>query len=177
MNMNMNIPFVIMSSMIGGKGAFAIKDIKKGEVLCFMNGNEFFVDKIHEKEINEEENRGDSLQIGDHEYIDLDEKYRCINHSCEPNSFLKGKNELIALKNMEKDEEITYDYSATMFEDKDLIKEKFGEELWIMKCKCGNENCRNIIGQFYELPEELKMKYVDNCWLQDYILKKYKLKF
>ncbi len=48
-------------------------------------------------------------------------------------------------------EEITIDYSAIE-----------GDKRWEMKCNCGTENCRGIIGSTHSLPEEQFMKYMPN---------------
>lgn len=170
--MFMDYPIKTSKSGISGTGVFATRDIKIGEIICFMEGKEVSLLEAGRLEIEGLENAGDLLQIDDEKYIDMDERYRCINHSCNPNAFIRGKNELVALKDIKKEEEITYDYSATMWEDAEKVKSIFHETLWVMRCFCGSKNCRKIVKQFYELPQEIQENYFKSKKLQSYILKK-----
>jgi hypothetical protein len=70
------------------------------------------------------------------------------NHSCAPNSGLKGKNQVVAMRNIARDEEITIDYSITEVEPD-----------WKMSCRCGAPNCRGTIRSIQFLPRELFKKY------------------
>lgn len=95
----------------------------------------------------------DVLQIGDDAYVDLDEPGLYLNHSCDPNACVRGERDLVAIKAIEAGEEFTFDYSTTMWEDVDSIREVFGHECWRLDfCACGAERCRGRIGQFTELP-------------------------
>jgi uncharacterized protein len=160
-----NLKIEARESNIEGNGVFATSLIKKGERICFMNGEEIDLKEMLRRVDNDEEEGSDPLGIDDEKYIDMEELYRSINHSCSPNAFLRGNNELVALKDIEEGEEIFYDYSTTM---NDNIPE---DELWTMKCKCGNKNCRKKIDQFKRLPIEIQKYYVDNKLAPDFILR------
>ncbi|HSU72595.1 MAG TPA: SET domain-containing protein-lysine N-methyltransferase [Candidatus Binatia bacterium] len=151
---------------------FALKDIPVGATICFLSGKEVSLQVVGELEVEGSVKAGDTLQIGDETYIQLDEIYRCINHSCDPNAGIRGKNELFALKPISKGQEITYDYSTTMWEDKEQIRTLYNEELWEIPCGCGAKNCRKTIGEFYELPKKIQEKYVLLKAVPDYIAKK-----
>ena len=56
-----------------------------------------------------------------------------LNHSCEPNCIVVGVR-LIALREIQPDDEVTFDYSVTLQDDP-----------WEMPCNCGAANCRKII--------------------------------
>jgi hypothetical protein len=71
-----------------------------------------------------------------------------LNHSCNPNAGLKDKVMVIAMRNIEKGEEITIDYSITE-----------ADPYWKMKCKCGDRHCRKIIRSIQFLPEDIYRKY------------------
>lgn len=105
--------------------------------------------------------------------MDLDEISRTFNHSCDPNSFIKGKNELIALRDIQIGEEINYDYSTTMNDNEEKIL-KAGRKLWTCKCNCGAKSCRNIIDQFRTLPKKIQSFYVKNKLIPDFMLKHFK---
>ncbi len=70
-----------------------------------------------------------------------------LNHSCNPNSFSKGKF-IYALKNIKPNTEITIDYSTTNIDKK-----------WKMNCSCKQKNCRKIIKSIQYLPNNLFKKY------------------
>lgn len=74
-----------------------------------------------------------------------------INHSCEPNSGVRKINNewwLVAIKNIEVGQEITWDYSTTMYNDD-----------WQMNCDCKAAHCRKIIKEYKTLPNKIKKKY------------------
>ncbi|MEK6859569.1 MAG: SET domain-containing protein [Nanoarchaeota archaeon] len=165
----------IRKSNISGNGVFTKKSIKKGETICFMQGELCTLEEIL-KRINEgKEEPSDPLGIDDEKYIDLNPLSRTFNHSCNPNAFIRGKNELVALRNIKTGEEITFDYSTTMDDNEEKIK-KAGRTLWTMKCNCGSKNCRGIIDQFKTLPKERIEFYTKNKLVPDFILRKFAAK-
>lgn len=70
-----------------------------------------------------------------------------INHSCSPNTGLRKKINVIAIKNIKAGEEITFDYSLS---EADIF--------WNFKCNCGSKNCRKIIRSIQFLPEKIFKK-------------------
>ncbi len=83
------------------------------------------------------------------EYLVAREPEVRTNHSCDPNAGIRKEALLVAIRNIDKDEEITFDYSMIMDDD------------WEMDCMCGSPLCRHRIGKFRNLPDELKEKYRD----------------
>ncbi|MBS3080429.1 SET domain-containing protein-lysine N-methyltransferase [Candidatus Pacearchaeota archaeon] len=164
----------IEKSKIAGSGVFAYEDIKKGGTICYLNGELCTLDEMI-KRVNEgKEEQSDPLQIDDEQYLDLDEISRTFNHSCNPNAFIKGKNELVAMKDIKVGEEITYDYSTTMNDNEEKIK-KVGRILWTCVCHCGSKNCRGIIDQFKTLPRSIQNFYIENKFMPDFMLKHFSL--
>jgi len=128
-----------------GKGVFASRDIKKGELICVMRGK-----KITTKQLQLVTDQGrniltDPLQIGKDKYLSLDKPYLYLNHSCQPNAGLKDNVNLLAIENIPKDEEIFYDYSTTWFDG--------------FLCNCNNKNCRKYISDFYTIPPTQRNRY------------------
>ncbi len=135
----------ISKSKFSGKGLFAKKDIKRNKVIFTVKG------KIIKGTYGKEYWIGSRwLSIGNRLWVNpyKNSLWWFINHSCNPNSGLKGKKEVVAMRNIKKDEEITIDYSIT--ED---------DPYWKMKCRCGNKNCRKIIRSIRFLPKKLFKKY------------------
>jgi uncharacterized protein len=73
-----------------------------------------------------------------------------INHSCNPNSGIKDSVKIVAIKNIRKGEEVTFDYSTSESETE-----------WYLICHCENKNCRRIIRPYKFLSTELKLRYRD----------------
>jgi len=61
-----------------------------------------------------------------------------INHSCNPNSGIKGQNFIVSMNNINKNEQITFDYAMCLFS---LTKKAD----YSFKCLCGEKNCRKLI--------------------------------
>jgi hypothetical protein len=161
--------FIIHNSPIDGKGAFAARDIKKGEVICLLEGVSLsFADFEKMHAMGNRSISCDQLQIGVRTYILLEKPYVFINHSCNPNAGIAGIQQLMALRNISKGDEITYDYSATEWTVQDYPP--YYIDGWPMNCRCGSPDCRKKIGRFPYLPKVIQEKYVMSGVIQDYIL-------
>lgn len=139
----------VEKSKINGKGIFVKKNIKKGEIIFIAKGK---IIKFSTDAKNAKESRIGSNWIGINKNIWLNivkYSFRFINHFCNPNAGIKGKVIFVALRDIKKDEEITFDYSIS--ED---------DILWQMKCSCGQKNCRKIIRSIQFLPVKTFKKYL-----------------
>ena len=90
-NKKHNKKYYISNSNIQGKGAFASKDLKKGETIGLLHT----IHKLHT----------------DYTFTELGRSY---NHSYNPNCKnvrIGNKRYLVAIENIEKDEELTGDYT------------------------------------------------------------------
>lgn len=136
----------IETSGIHGKGVRAGERMKKGEIIELIKGKLKFL---------EIKNKKDSLSypnwigVGKNKWIDTKEPFKFLNHSCDPNVGIKGKVNVVAIKNIKEGEEITLDYSITE-----------SDELWEMKCECKATNCRGIIRSIQFLPQKTFNKYL-----------------
>lgn len=128
-----------------GKGVFAKQTIKKGELICIMQGKRLEANQLGEIAKKGRKILVDPLQIGKEVFLDLDSPYLYFNHSCNPNAGIKNNIELIAIKDIARDEEIYFDYSTTWFDG--------------FICECGNMNCRTYIADYYSIPKHVRKKY------------------
>jgi hypothetical protein len=74
-----------------------------------------------------------------------------LNHSCDPNLWMKDEVTIITMRDLQAGEELTIDYALFELDDK-----------WVMpiNCKCGTSICRKTItGQDWHLPT-LHQKYL-----------------
>ncbi len=144
-----------------GKVVLAGKRFNKNEIIIEFTGLIMKRDELPDL-INPEDDR--YLQIGADKYLgpsgDFDDYF---NHSCNPNAgiiIIEDKFFLIAIKNINPKEEITWDYSTTMDEDN-----------WEMNCDCGDKNCRKKIRDFKYLSKDIQKKYISLNIVPDFILK------
>jgi hypothetical protein len=138
-----------------GIGIFAVRSVRKGEVLLQLNGDIISL----EDSIALGEDECYSVQVEAREYIQPGAPARFINHSCDPNCGLTGDLFLVAICDIGKDEELFFDYSTTMLERR-----------WEMDCKCGTAICRGRIRDFDTLPENLQQHYRSLGIVQPFIL-------
>jgi SET domain-containing protein len=136
---------IIKKSRIHGKGIFASKKINRGEIVFILKGR-----IVHWKVKDQKTSLYGPNWIGitKEKWLDVKSPGVYLNHSCNPNCGIKGKIQVVALKNIDEGEEITIDYSITEM-----------DKLWYMNCKCGNKNCRKIIKSIQTLPKKIFNKY------------------
>ncbi len=127
-------------SRIHGNGVFITQLVARGHTISRIKG----VVQI-KNNITPEDSLAnpDWVGIGKHTWIDPVPPYKFINHSCDPSSGIKGKITLVALRDMQADDEITLDYATIE-----------GDPHWTMACACGSENCRKVIRSIGFLPKE-----------------------
>lgn len=138
--------FYVGQSKIHNKGIFAIRDIKKGEIISHFVGKPKFLLVTNKKESLSYPNW---VGIGKNRWIEIKAPEIYINHSCDPNAGIKGKILIVAIKDIKQEKEITFDYS--------IIE---GDLLWEMNCKCGVKNCRKTIKSIQFLPKKQFNKYI-----------------
>jgi hypothetical protein len=138
-----------------GKGLFAAKKISTGTVLCRISGKE--MDFAHTIALKEKESH--ALQIDHDRYILCEPPFLYSNHSCNPNCGINSKMEMVALKDIQRGEELLWDYSTSML-----------ERHWTMECSCGTKQCRKIVNDFDLLPQQVQIKYLQLNIVLPYIV-------
>ena len=139
---------IIKSTGKYGNGVFAAEDTKQGEIIHVLSGEKMDWSELIRRDTSKKEYIDDPFQIGRRTYIDLDAFSRTFNHSCDPNGGIRKDSELFALRDIQKGEELTYDYSMTI-----------GPTRWEMTCKCGSKNCRKVLGDVLSVPKKQLLKY------------------
>lgn len=133
-------------SPIHGNGIFALKDIKEGEIVCIIKGPNMFKINHNLKDVF---SNPDWVGYKVHNWVDPIPPYKYLNHSCSPNTAIKGHKTIVSTRYIHKGEEITVDYS--------IIE---ADSRWHMKCSCGAKNCRGTIGPIQKLPPKMYNKYL-----------------
>lgn len=127
----------IRQSTLNNVGLFAQAKIRKNERLAIFGGKIMSKDEVLQLS---PELRCNVLQIDDNAWIgtgsSTTEPVDFINHSCNPNAGIKGQILLVALRDIEVNEEITFDYAT-------VIAEWVGMEA--IACNCGAVDCRKVV--------------------------------
>lgn len=128
----------------GGFAVFARQPLEKDELICVWTGRAITyaemlalsgADKSH------------TIQVDEGAYLapltPQVEPADCINHSCAPNTGIRGQISLVAMRPIQADEEITFDYAmadSTPFDE--------------FSCSCGAPTCRGqVTGNDWQRPE------------------------
>ncbi len=143
-----------------GLGLFAIAKISKGEVIIdYSNAPGKFL-TTKEADALFEKGNDYMMQIDEDSFFVATNREELessdfINHSCNPNCGIKNKFKIIAMRDIDKKEEITIDYA--MCESSE----------YEMPCQCKNKNCRKVItGNDWKI-KSLQEKY--NGFFSDYL--------
>jgi uncharacterized protein len=135
-----------------GLGLFANFDFKKGQLV--VHGRGLYKTK---------QRTNHSFQMDEFTHMQLDKVSRSINHSCEPNTGVRNNQcrayDFIALRNIKKGEEITWDYETTEY-----------ISIAVRKCLCGTVICRGQTKGYKFLDNETKKRY--GQFIADYLKKK-----
>ncbi len=139
----------VKPSRIHGKGVFAAVDFKAGDRILRRDESRLVTE---ENPLREREQEYHCDWLADGRVVYLPEPERYINHSCDPNVYLKeigDRKYHVALRDITATEETTHDYCI----------DGFGDTLW--ECNCGSDKCRKTIhSNFFHLPLELQFEYV-----------------
>lgn len=153
----------VASSGIEGKGVFTKKAFKRGQTVLLLKGDliHFVVKSPKDSSVGP-----NWVGVGKNQWIDVqDGLVRYINHSCNPNMGIKGRVTFVALRDIKKGEEITFDYSIS---EEDVH--------WRMKNFESTKvpGYRPIIGPVQSLPLKTYKKYLP--YVPKYFQRVYELK-
>ncbi|MDC1148830.1 SET domain-containing protein-lysine N-methyltransferase [Pelagibacteraceae bacterium] len=127
-------------SGINNLGLFAKGDINKGEKVIEYKGRKFTHKQVEENDRFDNSKAIYLFTLNERYVLDGDTKTntaKYINHSCDPNcevDIIKGKIWIIAIKDIKKGDELSYDYGFGY--DADFRQ---------FPCKCGSKNCCGYI--------------------------------
>lgn len=104
----------------------------------------------------------DLLQVRRDAFLRLDALSRRFNHSCTANAALRQSNNLIALVDIPKGTEITFDYAMTRVP---AIWSPFRR----VACTCAERDCRGHINDLASVPVEVVRRHEEAGALNDYV--------
>lgn len=156
----MNKDVEVKESAKQGKGVFACRDFMNGDFVLAIDDSHVVTDV---SKLTKEQHEFHCDYLSD-KIVLMQEPEVYINHSCDPNVFVKTKDgvrNIYALQDIKKGDEITYDYSVN------------GDNEGVFKCNCGSKNCRKVYqGNFFKLPIEVQLRYLP--YLDEWFVEKHK---
>ena len=139
----------VRESEIQGNGVYSLKDFNKDDVVLEIDDSDVVTE---DTQLTEEQFKYHCDYIGNGKVVLMKSPEVYINHSCNPNTYVKtidGVRKVIAMRDIKKEDEITYDYSINGYNN--------GE----FECNCSSNNCRGTYqGNFFHLPRELQIHYL-----------------
>ena len=136
----------LQKSKKGGEGLYAISKIKKDQIIVDYEGAPGkFLTAVEGDKLYDEGNDF-MMQVDDGHYFvatseDELEDADFINHSCDPNCGIRGSLKIVAMRDIEPGEEITFDYAMSESSN------------YKMNCNCGAKNCRKVVsGDDWKIP-------------------------
>ena len=157
------------SRTVHGFGIFAKQNIKKAEKIIVFGG---YVMNNHQFDNLSLQLKHLPFQIDENLYFGLYkisemEPADFLNHSCDPNCGFFGEITVVALRNINKGEEICIDYATCSDNYRSLTKD-------MQNCLCGAKNCRKKISTHDWKNKKLQKKY--KGFFQPFLEKKIKRK-
>lgn len=139
--------FVIRRSPIHGRGAFAVRPIRKGTRLVEYRGRRITQEQADELYPDDDTQPHHTFlfELDDDWVVDASvrgNKARWINHSCDPNCeavIEDGRIWIEAIRSIRPGQELNYDYNFVLEErHTPAVKRRY-------PCHCGAKNCRGTI--------------------------------
>lgn len=131
-----------------GSGSFAVAPIVSGTTVAAFGG---FAAERSVMESLPVDRQSRSIQIDDELFLvsaEEPEPGDMINHSCEPSCGLLGGIVVVAMRDLDVGDELTFDYAMSDGTDYDEFE-----------CHCGSQDCRGVVtGHDWRLPE-LQKRY------------------
>lgn len=141
----------VAPSSIEGEGVLAARPFEGGESVLVLDTSRE-VTESNPLRMEQGESEDHLAFLGGGKVVLLPEPEGYLNHSCDPNAYLKtvaGEVRVIARKKISTGEEVTIDY---------LINTHGGSS-WM--CHCGADRCRGQLEtSFFELPSDFQEEYL-----------------
>jgi hypothetical protein len=148
-----------------GKGIVALKAFAPGATVCRIRGRVVDADTVWVYWKRGNTRRGENcFRFDADRYLDPEGEIGAwANHSCKPNTGVvkdaRGL-KLVAIRAIATGDEVTHDYSMLLGAD----------DIWKMKCNCGETGCRKVIGNVGRLPTAVLRRYRRLGVIPDFIL-------
>lgn len=150
--------------MRNGLGMVALKRFAAGAVICQVRGKIVTGRTVWRYWDTDPRRGANCFRFDAGHYLDPEGEIGAwANHSCNPNAgVVKTAARLLlkAIRPIVAGDEITHDYSTLLGAD----------DIWTMKCNCGERGCRGVVKSFNTLPKAVVRKYCKLGVIPDFIM-------
>ncbi|MBY0270928.1 MAG: SET domain-containing protein [Burkholderiales bacterium] len=146
--------YLAVQAVRNGRGIVALKAFARGVTVCRIRGRVVSAEAVW-RYWDIDPRRGENCfrYDADH-YLDPEGEIGAYaNHSCNPNTGIvkTGRRLLLqAIRPIAAGDEVTHDYSTLLGAD----------DVWSMKCNCGEARCRKVVRSFSRLPAATLRRYL-----------------
>jgi hypothetical protein len=149
-------------SPVQGRGLVAARFIAKDTVVCSLGDGDQHLPVTH-RQLRSLPKKFHHLayRYRDHYVLCFDDS-QYMNHSCDPNLWWMNDDTLVAMRDIQSGEEVTYDYATSEVH-------VWWRPKW--KCNCGAARCRTLISGRDCLDPAFRERYRDHLpsWVRDFI--------
>jgi hypothetical protein len=147
-----------------GHGIVATKPFRRGAVILEIKGKVVTAEEVWRYWDTDARLAENCIRYDEDHYLDPNgELGQYSNHSCNPNAGLVKRGRRLILKAIRPilpGDEVTHDYSTFLAAD----------DIWTMRCNCGEANCRRVVRNVRKLPPATIRTYRRLGIIPDFIM-------
>jgi len=147
-----------------GRGIVARRDFAPGQLVCRIRGKIVSYATVWRYWERDPKLAANCIRFDDEQFLNPHLQIGAFaNHSCRPNAALMREGKTLVLRAIapiKAGGEVTHDYSTYIGAD----------DVWTMRCNCGERTCRGTVRRFDRLPERTLKRYVKLGAIPDFIL-------
>ncbi|MFT3907440.1 MAG: SET domain-containing protein [Steroidobacteraceae bacterium] len=158
------LPPLVVARVRNGFGLVATRRFERGERIDEIRGRIVTPARLWRYWDSDPQRAANCIRFDAEHYLDpRGEIGQFANHSCDPNAALLREGPrlvLRALKICRPGDEITHDYATLLGAD----------DIWRMRCNCGERRCRGVVSNVASLPAPLFARYRKQGLIAAFIL-------
>lgn len=145
--------WIVVNKVRNGRGLVATRAFRNGQLIAEIEGKIVTAEQVWGYWEADERRGANCIRYDDDHFLDPEGYIGAFcNHSCNPNTALIKRGRKLILKAIAPiaaGDELTHDYSTYVGRD----------DVWTMRCNCGEENCRGVVKNFSRLPKATLARY------------------
>ena len=148
-----------------GRGIVARRDFVAGQLVCRIRGKIVSATAVWRYWDRDPQLAANCIRFDDEQFLNPHLQIGAFaNHSCRPNAALLREGKTLALRAIAPigtGDEVTHDYATFIGAD----------DVWPMRCNCGERTCRGTVRRFDRLPARTLKRYVKLGAIPEFILR------